>query len=193
MSTRDGISFIFKLFIYLLKYEERGRNGWFKHSYWEPTLLPNSALFGGKLLKPGCPLSTDTGKQLLLLSGSFCLCLASYEMFPSTEQGLPKHHILVPEVLPALSTCVSERGQTFSVIAPWLPCHALPHTGPSMQALWPLSQGVSLWRIVLSCFFLGGLDNQAQLEGLKQTREILWSLFKYSGITYQELPVSLWR
>lgn len=37
-------------------------------------------LFGGKVLKLVCPLTTDTGKHLLLLSGSFCLYLASYEM-----------------------------------------------------------------------------------------------------------------
>ena len=69
-----------KLFIYLLKYEERGRNQWFRHSYQKTTLSPSISLFGGKVSKLGSQLTTDTGKHLLLFLGSFCLYLVSYEM-----------------------------------------------------------------------------------------------------------------
>ena len=88
MSAQDGISFLkrnkgdchLKLCSYFLKYEERGRKEWFKHSYQRPILLPSVSLFGDKVSKLGCPLTTDTGKHLLLLSGSFCLYLASYKL-----------------------------------------------------------------------------------------------------------------
>lgn len=100
--------------------------------------------------------------------------------FPYTEQGLPSYHILVWEILPAQSICGCHPGEggrepDFSMTAPWLPCHALAHVGPTRQAFWSLSQEVFLWWIRLNCFFLGGLRNQAPLEDLKENSEILWS------------------
>lgn len=68
-------------------------------------------------------------------------------------------------------------------------CHCLPHVGPSTMAFCPLSKGAFYWQLGLSCFFLGGLHNQAPLEDWKQTREISWSLFK--GFVCQESAVSL--
>lgn len=68
-------------------------------------------------------------------------------------------------------------------------CHSLPHVGPSTVAFCPIPKGAFYWQFGLSCFFLGGLHNQAPLEDLKQTREISWSFFK--GLVCQESAAPL--
>lgn len=115
-----------------------------------------TSLFGGKISKLGC-LSPQ------ILGSIFC---CSQEVFACIWQAMRYWNISVPFywVRTSLTShsyprgfactdhlCVTlgweERSQTFSVIAPWLPCHALSHAGPSTPAFWPLSRGVS-----------GGLD-----------------------------------
>lgn len=66
-----------KLFSYFLKYKERQTNGQFRHSYQKPTLSPSISLEGRSW---NWAAYSDTGNHLSLLSRSFCLYLASYEM-----------------------------------------------------------------------------------------------------------------
>lgn len=113
----------------------------------------------------------------MLLSGSFCLYLASYELLKGfssllLSRNFPNITFLSQRFcLHRAPVChPGARGEEpdFLHNCSPSPCHASARVRPSTPAFWPLSQGVSLWQIGLSCFFLGGLHNPAPLENLKQ-------------------------